>query len=848
LQTKSTFKRRLCLAVAAALFVSGNAIAFKPKEEFGHIGITVWGARQIAVPTSSGSLTFTFSAIEEMRTADAAVDDLNGEFWSPGAHCDNEMLPACSQRILKLKNEAIAALQATPRDGKRARNAIGRALHTLQDFYAHSNWVSSPGLSHTGFNPILGRGIQPALQPTQMACLDDDDQITLAGYGLTQATTGYFSLNPLADAPAGKCQHGIDYLVAGINKDQPNRPFFIPARAAAVAATKDFLQQIIDAVKSDEDAVRTLMGVHPSVGFVVDDTGSMGRYINGVRGSIYTLGAEAAADPTNAPDRFLLQTFNDPTVGYPWTYASYPELMTGVNAINPHEGGDCPELAMAGLISATRAIRSGSTLYVYTDASAKDSYRAHEAGALAISKHVSINYVVSGSCSPIDPAYYETASRTGGTLMLAYNTELATPMLRATSSPNSRLLFSAYDTLAGDVRRYRVNVDSAASKLTLLVGTDDIQNIRLLDPDGVDVTHDTAVTKLVDFYSGATVNVDTPKAGEWLFEFKGTGKTITTAYVSSPIVLHEVTPVAESGRLAHTGLFPINGLPVLGEPGLVEATIEGAEAQQLEVRKLDGALVSSQAFLPEQSEEVTEGVHKYRVPVTLDGTPVRFFLRGRDAGGVAFLRAYPTAYSAQPIRVNIEDRAFQLEPGQSRSINFVIDNFGAESDFDFQVDGTPGVVDPSFNPPLLHIAAGARATIAVPVSIPANTELEEISLLGTVVDNADTSHYNTHLAKFVVDSGDSDGDGVPDDVDQCPASNLEPTVTIDACDSGVANHQFPEGCTISDETATLRSAARNHGQFVSAVSDYTRELAGLGVIENKDRGSIVSCAAKSTSP
>jgi len=33
--------------------------------------------------------------------------------------------------------------------------------------------------------------------------------------------------------------------------------------------------------------------------------------------------------------------------------------------------------------------------------------------------------------------------------------------------------------------------------------------------------------------------------------------TFTNAYLSSPIALHEVTPVAESGRLGHTGLFPI---------------------------------------------------------------------------------------------------------------------------------------------------------------------------------------------------------------------------------------------------------------------------------------------------
>ena len=45
---------------------------------------------------------------------------------------------------------------------------------------------------------------------------------------------------------------------------------------------------------------------------------------------------------------------------------------------------------------------------------------------------------------------------------------------------------------------------------------------------------------------------------------------------------------------------------------------------------------------------------------------------------------------------------------------------------------------------------------------------------------------------------DTDGDGIPDDEDDCPFSDLSETVVIDGCDSGVQNVLFDDGCTISD--------------------------------------------------
>jgi hypothetical protein len=91
---------------------------------------------------------------------------------------------------------------------------------------------------------------------------------------------------------------------------------------------------------------------------------------------------------------------------------------------------------------------------------------------------------------------------------------------------------------------------------------------------------------------------------------------------------------------------------------------------------------------------------------------------------------------------------------------------------------------------------------------------------------------------------DTDGDGIPDDEDSCPNSDLADTIVIGGCDSGVANVLLDGGCTISDLIDECAAGAANHGQFVSCVSHLTNELKNEGVISGRDKGKIMSCAAR----
>ena len=96
---------------------------------------------------------------------------------------------------------------------------------------------------------------------------------------------------------------------------------------------------------------------------------------------------------------------------------------------------------------------------------------------------------------------------------------------------------------------------------------------------------------------------------------------------------------------------------------------------------------------------------------------------------------------------------------------------------------------------------------------------------------------------------DTDGDGVPDDVDECPNSDFSPTVLINGVNTGIANTDVnPAGCTFADIVTemidTCLDDAKNHGQFVSCVSHETNILKRAKTITGKQKGKIQSIVAK----
>jgi len=94
---------------------------------------------------------------------------------------------------------------------------------------------------------------------------------------------------------------------------------------------------------------------------------------------------------------------------------------------------------------------------------------------------------------------------------------------------------------------------------------------------------------------------------------------------------------------------------------------------------------------------------------------------------------------------------------------------------------------------------------------------------------------------------DEDEDGISDDEDNCPSSDLSETIVINGRDTGVLNQLFDDGCTISDRIADCAMAAGNHGSFVRCVAKLTNSLKKENLLTGKEKGAIQRCAAKAKS-
>ncbi|UJR24642.1 hypothetical protein I4U23_006016 [Adineta vaga] len=81
------------------------------------------------------------SIIDTIQIRDALVD-LNPTTKNlPSAHFDSESFKESNQRLINLRTKILEDIKDPTKNLEKARGRIGDLLHTLQDFYSHSNWI-----------------------------------------------------------------------------------------------------------------------------------------------------------------------------------------------------------------------------------------------------------------------------------------------------------------------------------------------------------------------------------------------------------------------------------------------------------------------------------------------------------------------------------------------------------------------------------------------------------------------------------------------------------------------------------------------------------------------------------
>ena len=298
-------------------------------------------------------------AIEEVNEANEATDT-GAEQTLAAAHFDSEQLEAGQNRLITLRGLTTSLILFE--EYEEARMFAGSMLHTLQDFYSHTNWIE---MGQEAPNSVLGeRGqqlenIAPQNMPTCTDCAGDGE------VGLTVSVFTHVSIGQVSDffyrcdnniltanrltsgyytgqrndgpgggpipKPDGKCSHGgfgdpSGDLPAtgGINKDSisldwsPHANLHDTAASVALQASVDILQAIRTAVDDDTKfaAFLNLDRLEASIAYVIDTTGSMGEELPEIQATIPSIRAFLESYVENlggdARVRFILVPFNDP--------------------------------------------------------------------------------------------------------------------------------------------------------------------------------------------------------------------------------------------------------------------------------------------------------------------------------------------------------------------------------------------------------------------------------------------------------------------------------------------------------------------------------------------------------
>ncbi|XP_063147361.1 von Willebrand factor A domain-containing protein 7 isoform X2 [Candoia aspera] len=343
-------------------------------------------------------------AIAEVANANAAMDFVNTTRDDPVFHFDSELISSTNAWLLQVRKEILQAVRSEQYGI--ARKKLGQLLHSLQDFYSHSNWVElgyeeihldlvEPGRE---INSVAEAGVQTCSDCSEWTCrgnlLED----------LAVLTTGYYGSRP--EKPIGKCSHGGRFDDSrhweprgGINKDSTSLFFsphhYLHQKAASLAqeASIHFLEKMWREIGNKQ--FMRLLDISPTTGlsFVVDTTGSMGEEISAAKFQAREIIERRHGTPQQ-PDFYLLVPFHDPGFG-PVSKTSDPEEFWKVlDAISPLGGGDEPEMCLSALELALQNSPPYSEIFVFTDASAKDAHLKNSVESLIQEKKCKVTFLI----------------------------------------------------------------------------------------------------------------------------------------------------------------------------------------------------------------------------------------------------------------------------------------------------------------------------------------------------------------------------------------------------------------------------------------------------------------------
>ncbi|KAM6971809.1 von Willebrand factor A domain-containing protein 7-like [Aplochiton taeniatus] len=726
------------------------------------------------------------TAIAKMYLSNAAVDAVF--VLSARHHFDDETFQSGRELI----TAGVSAVKASVKLESfiAGRIMLGRILHTLQDFYSHSNWVE------LGNRFPYSTLIRPDLQMNNLAdsssatcrnCKGGNCTDNLLPELLQQGklTSGYFNLFS-SSKPAGKCSHGGSFdrtsfedPVGGINKDEVGASHGHLHRTAAdvaVNATMELLEDIRGAA-GDKDFLR-LMGLSQSsvLCFVIDTTGSMGDEIAEAKRVSFSI-IDRKRGTQQEPSAYILVPFNDPEFGPLIKTTDADIFKQRINELTAKGGGDIPELCLSGLQLALTAAPPSSEIFVFTDAPAKDAELKSTITALIESSKSVVTFmltdnllssrrrrrgVVGGTATHLTQSdaqlYRDLAEASGGQAIEVNKAELpqATSVIEDTTAGALVTVFQVSRN-PGKSENFSFPVDGSLMNMTVYVTGGSLLTFNITNPTGVSQASSQSSgplgsVSLVGNLRRLSVSATANQTGSWDISITSTEPYSVKVIGCSSLSFIYHFMEAFSG--AHGDFSLMEGRPLTGGNVSLLVTMTGSDT----VKVKEVALVETSGSREVNGTVQSLGVGNFLV--TVDAVPQGVFtvrLRGEDMGLArsslpsSFQRQASTQVKTSSISVTAPANISTVEPGSTVSVPFAVTTVNGTVGTAFTVRATN---DRGFNassPSSVSVAAsGGGAVGTVTLDVPSGAASGSDVTLTIEAQDSAAADYNYAVLRLAV--------------------------------------------------------------------------------------------------
>ncbi|XP_039624589.1 von Willebrand factor A domain-containing protein 7 isoform X2 [Polypterus senegalus] len=645
-------------------------------------------------------------AVNEIVRANAAMDFISSTRSNPILHFDSERIQEANDLLFKSRKQIIDSIQAG--DFKGAREKLGRVLHSLQDFYSHSNWIE---MGFRKIHPKLLKSTEKVglLAPENMQTCTDCDRFTCNNNILEKInknkflTTGYYGDDP--KKPPGKCSHGGIFdksrhqsAKGGINKDttsflfSPHNYLHEDAAHLATLATVATLEDLWNAVGNE--AFLMLLNVlhHMVLCFVIDTTGSMFEEIDAARQRAISVIQERKG---LYPETFLyvLVPFHDPGFGPVYKTTDPEKFIMFLNNLTSLSGGDEPEMCLSAIKLALENTPPLSEIFVFTDASPKDINLQSIIEALIIQKGSKVTFLLTEDPSRnrkkrralVPPnrfsVYTKLAALSGGLSLFTTNKEIlpVSSVIQDNTAYAKVTLLHLQLWSQGGTSTGIFHVDSTVKNVSIhLIGV--VHSVILFSPTGKQQADSSGDLAFIERFDGfCRIGFKSPIIlGAWKCDIIYQGKVMVDVFGQSTVdFLHHFAVELEGN---HPGLSVLESQPIAGIPTFIlgsitglpmdnsisfsDVVLQGADGQILQVLKLETMGLKGEFFA--KSESLPDCLFSVKII-------------GTDKIGNIIERLSPGLNHVAQVLIKASSIP-SLYPGQSTNIWLNISNFGQTRD------------------------------------------------------------------------------------------------------------------------------------------------------------------------